>query len=64
IYSGVEPNLAVVGLWGALVLLSALAFSYLAIVQGLGMRREELETEAVRDAISNGMGLDEQGAER
>lgn len=64
IYSGLEPNLAIVGLWGALVLLCALAFSYLAIVQGLGMRQEDLGAETVGDAVSNVMDLDEQGAER
>jgi len=37
IYAGLEPNLAIVGLLAALTLLAALAFSYLIIVQGLGM---------------------------
>lgn len=36
VYTGLEPNLAAVGLLGALLLLAALAFSYLAIVRGLG----------------------------
>lgn len=36
VYSALEPGLAVVGFLGALTLLLALAFSYLAIVQGLG----------------------------
>ncbi len=35
IYAGLEPNLAIVGFWEAFVLLAALAFSYLIIVQGL-----------------------------
>jgi hypothetical protein len=36
IYSGVETNLAIVGFFSALILLTGLAFSYLAAVQGLG----------------------------
>lgn len=35
VYAGLEPGLAVVGFLGALALLVALAFSYLAMVQGL-----------------------------
>jgi len=34
-YAGLEQDLAVVGLFGALTLLAALAFSYLAAVEGL-----------------------------
>jgi hypothetical protein len=33
VYAGLEPNLAVVGFFGALTLLAALAFSYLAGIQ-------------------------------
>jgi hypothetical protein len=36
IYAGLQPNLAVVGFLGALTLLAALAFSYLAAVRSLG----------------------------
>ncbi|MGD8397981.1 MAG: hypothetical protein PVG11_03925, partial [Anaerolineae bacterium] len=36
LYAGWSDNLAVVGFWGAFTLLAALAFSYLAAVQGLG----------------------------
>ncbi|MGC9334210.1 MAG: hypothetical protein ACP5JJ_08695 [Anaerolineae bacterium] len=48
IYAGLEPNLAVVGFFGALVLLVSLALSYLAGIQGL--------SEAV-------MGVDEEAGE-
>jgi hypothetical protein len=37
VYAGLEPSLALAGLFGALVLLTALAFSYLATVHGLGV---------------------------
>lgn len=36
LHAGLEPSLAVVGFLGSFTLLLALAFSYLAIVQGLG----------------------------
>ncbi len=36
VYAGLEPSLAIVGFVGSLTLLIALAFSYLATVQGLG----------------------------
>lgn len=36
VYAGLQRNLAIVGFWGALTLLAALAFSYLAAIQGLG----------------------------
>ncbi len=35
VYAGLEQNLAIAGFFGALTLLAALAFSYLAAVQGL-----------------------------
>lgn len=35
VYARLEPSLAVVGFWGALMLLTALAFAYLATVQSL-----------------------------
>lgn len=61
VYAGLEPNLAVIGLWGALTLLGALAFSYLAIVQSLHTNqiREDLGAEALPLAV----GLEEEGAE-
>ena len=61
IYSGLEPEPGVVGLWGALTLLGALAFSYLAIVQGLGGGQdlEQPATEAVPDTLPNSVGLEE-----
>jgi hypothetical protein len=43
VYSIVEPSLAVVGLSGAMVILTALAFSYLALVHG--PRGDMLEPE-------------------
>lgn len=65
IYSGLGPEPGVVGLWGALTLLGTLAFSYLAIVQGLGGGQglEQLGTEAVPDTLPNSVGLEE-AAER
>jgi len=42
VYTELAPSLAVVGLLGALILLAALAFSYLAIVQGLSMSSVDL----------------------
>ncbi|MGD2039748.1 MAG: hypothetical protein PVH11_02910 [Anaerolineae bacterium] len=41
IYSNLEPSLAVVGFFGALILLAALAFSYLAIVQATNQPADE-----------------------
>jgi len=46
VYAGLQTNLAVVGLLGALTLLAALAFSYLAAVQGLGPGPATVEEEA------------------
>jgi hypothetical protein len=36
VYASLEPSLAVVGFWSALILLATLTFAYLAIVQDLG----------------------------
>jgi hypothetical protein len=36
VFASLEPSLAVVGFWSALILLATLAFAYLAIVQDLG----------------------------
>jgi hypothetical protein len=62
IYAGLAPNMAIVGLWGALTLLGALAFSYLTIVQGLRVAEspEELESKALSKAV----GPEEEGAKR
>jgi hypothetical protein len=46
IYAGLQTNLAIVGFFGALTLLAALAFSYLAAVQGLGSGPAAAEEEA------------------
>jgi hypothetical protein len=37
VYAGLEPSLAIVGFWGTLILLAALAFAYLATTQDLGL---------------------------
>jgi len=47
VYTGLEPSLAVTGFLGALILLAALAFSYLATVHSLGARPlDEEEAES------------------
>jgi hypothetical protein len=46
VFSSLEPSLAIVGFWSALILLTALAFSYLAAVQGLGTGPEQTDSEA------------------
>jgi hypothetical protein len=48
IYAGLEPSLAIVGLLGALTLLAAMSFSYLAMIRALrsapaGASNEEVE---------------------
>jgi hypothetical protein len=45
LYASMEPSLAISGFLGALTLLAALAFSYLATVQGLGTSPPELDGE-------------------
>jgi hypothetical protein len=37
VYAGLEPSLAIVGFWGTLILLTSLAFAYLATAQDLGV---------------------------
>jgi hypothetical protein len=61
IYSGLEPEPGIIGLWGALTLLGALAFSYLAIVQGLGRGQgpEQAGLEAAADSLPSSVGLEE-----
>jgi hypothetical protein len=46
VYAGLQTNPAVVGLLGTLTLLAALAFSYLAAVQGLGRAPAAAQEEA------------------
>jgi hypothetical protein len=46
VYTGLQPNLAIAGMFAALTLLSALAFSYLATVQGLARAAQQAEEEA------------------
>jgi len=41
VYARLEPSLAVAGFWSVLILLGALAFAYLAVVQGLAPRPEK-----------------------
>jgi hypothetical protein len=41
IYANLEPSLAMVGFFGALILLAALAFSYLATVEASNLIPEE-----------------------
>jgi hypothetical protein len=45
VYAGLEPSLAVVGFWSALTLLAALAFAYLATIEGLGVTPSPREGE-------------------
>lgn len=45
IYASMEPSLAIAGFLGALTLLAALAFSYLATARTLGTNRSELDEE-------------------
>lgn len=45
VYAGLEHSLAIVGFFGALTLLTALAFSYLALVQSLNLSPEEPDRE-------------------
>jgi hypothetical protein len=46
LYATLEPSLAAVGLMGALTLLSALAFSYLALVQAANLDPKKPDEEA------------------
>lgn len=46
VYSILEPSLAIVGFYGALTLLAALAFSYLAASQALGSSAKPSDDEA------------------
>lgn len=45
VYTTLEPSLAIAGFFGTLVLLTGLAFSYLAVAHGLGMGSESPDTE-------------------
>lgn len=48
IYANLEPSLAVVGFFGALLLLAAVSFSHLAIIRALDSSSPQLEEEAER----------------
>jgi hypothetical protein len=45
VYASLEPSLSIAGFWGALTLMAALAFSYLAAVHALSVSRAELDEE-------------------
>ena len=45
VYATLEPSLALVGFYGALTLLAALAFSYLIVAQTLGQGGKDPDTE-------------------
>jgi hypothetical protein len=65
IYAGLEQRLAVVGFWEAFVLLAALAFSYLIIVQGLAAlpRRQDALAGSLAEALPEVVGQSEEGTE-
>jgi hypothetical protein len=60
IYSSLEPGLAVVGVLGALTLLSALAFSYLITITGLS---QDVRAGPLAESVSRGIRLDEEESE-
>jgi hypothetical protein len=60
IYSSLEPGLAVVGVLGALTLLSALAFSYLITITGLS---QDVRAGPLAESVSKGIRLDEEESE-
>jgi hypothetical protein len=45
VYATLEPSLAITGFFGTLILLTGLAFSYLAVAHGLGMGSESSDAE-------------------
>jgi hypothetical protein len=45
VYATLEPSLSIAGFWGALTLMAALAFAYLATVHALSVNRAELNGE-------------------
>lgn len=51
VFSSLEPSLAIVGFWSALILLTALAFSYLATVQGLGISPDQPDGKAPATSV-------------
>jgi hypothetical protein len=51
IYAGFEPSLAIVGFLAALILLVALAFSYLTTVQGLGANVDSPEADSTSAGV-------------
>jgi hypothetical protein len=47
VFAALEPSLTIAGFWGALTLMAALAFSYLAAVHALSVSQVDLEEEEV-----------------
>ena len=45
VYATLAPSLSIAGFWGALTLMAALAFAYLATVHALSVNRAELDEE-------------------
>jgi hypothetical protein len=62
-YAALQPTLAIVGFLAALILLVALAFSYLAIVQQLGTNsgRQDLQASSLPAGLSTSTRPDEEG---
>jgi hypothetical protein len=53
VYASLEPSLAVVGFWSALLLLAALAFAYLAVARGVTSGRETRPYPRLMTLLSN-----------
>ncbi len=66
VYSSLEPDVAVIGFSGALILLAALAFSYLITIQGLGagLSQPDLVADSLPEGLPDAAGADEKGVER
>lgn len=66
IYAAVQPTLAIVGFLAALILLVALAFSYLAIVQQLGTNRgrQDPSANSLPPGVSRSARSEEEGGTR
>jgi hypothetical protein len=45
VYATLEPSVSIAGFWGALTLMAALAFAYLATIHALSVKRAELDEE-------------------
>jgi len=63
IYAALERDLAVAGLWGALVLMASLAFSYLITARGLGVTLDRPVPEAKPFVGQQSPGLAEEEVE-